>query len=115
MKMLLSIATLLSTCAIGIAQNKANIVTTPNYDLAERFSAKKIGQMVHSTQIKPNWFANSDKFWYSWQNSTGTEYYIIDCNSGSKTAIFDLKKLAMELTTIVKDPYDAQHITFQKL
>jgi dipeptidyl aminopeptidase/acylaminoacyl peptidase len=115
MKRFLAITILLSTCTIGLTQNKANYVTTPNYDLAERFSTKKIGQMVHSTQIKPNWFAHSDKFWYSWQTSTGTEYYIIDCGSGSKTAIFDLEKLAMELTTIVKDPYDAQHIPFQKL
>ena len=36
----------------------------PNYALADRFSAKKVNAMVYSTAIRPNWFKNSDKFWY---------------------------------------------------
>ena len=40
-----------------------------NYNLAERFSQKKVGQMVYSTRITPNWFAGSDRFWYSWKTS----------------------------------------------
>ena len=39
-------------------------VTEPNYELADRFSAKKVNNMVFSTYMRPNWFKNSDKFWY---------------------------------------------------
>ncbi len=90
-------------------------VTTPNYALAERFSAKHVNNMVFSTQMRPQWFRDSDKFWYSWKTSDGTRYWIVDPVAGRKTEIFDMDKLAMELTEIVKDPFDAKHIPFEKL
>ncbi len=90
-------------------------VTTPNYDLAERFSAKHVNNMVFSTQIRPQWFRDSDRFWYSWKTSDGTKYWIVDPAAGKKTEIFDMDKLAMQLTEIVKDPFDAKHIPFDKL
>ena len=34
---------------------------------------------------------------------------------GTKTEVFDLERLAMELTEIVKDPFDAQHIPITSL
>lgn len=91
------------------------LVTTPNYELAARFSTKKVSKMVFSTQIRPSWFKSGDKFWYSWTTSEGRKYYLVDPNSGKKTEIFDMEKLAMELTEIVKDPYDAKHIPIQNL
>ena len=90
-------------------------VRTANYELAERFSAKKLGQMVYSTRISPNWFRDSDKFWYSWKTADGTRYFIVDPVTGSKTEVFDMDRLAMQLTEIVRDPFDAQHIPFRKL
>ena len=85
-------------------------VTTANYELAERFSQKKVGQMVYSTRITPNWFAGSDRFWYSYKTSQGTKYYLVDPVAGKKSEIFDLDKLAMQITEITRDPYDAQHL-----
>jgi len=87
----------------------------PNYDLAAQFTAKKVSQMVFSLKVEPNWFHQSDKFWYQWKTSEGTQYYIVDPATGSKKAVFDMEKLAMQLTTIVKDPFDAKHIPFEKL
>ena len=87
----------------------------PNYEAAARFSTKKISQMVHSTTITPAWFQNSDKFWYSWKSPEGTHYYIVDPTTGTKTEVFDMEKLAMEITSIVHDPFDAQHIPMQSL
>ena len=90
-------------------------VRTPNYALAERFSAKRVGQMVFSTQIRPNWFRDSDRFWYEWKTSEGTRYYIVDPVAGTKTELFDRDRLAMQLTEIVKDPFDARHIPVRNL
>lgn len=90
-------------------------VTEANYELAERFSPKKMNRMVYSTTLRPNWFANSNKFWYTWRTSEGTQYYIVDPVAKTKTAIFDMDKLAMKLTEITHDPLDAQHIPIQKL
>ncbi|MBQ7640496.1 MAG: DPP IV N-terminal domain-containing protein, partial [Bacteroidales bacterium] len=86
----------------------------PNYELADQYSAKKVGAMVHSLRVDPHWFSNSDKFWYKWETSQGVQYYIVDATRGTRTAVFDMEKLAMQLSEIVRDPFDAQHIPFQK-
>ena len=96
-----------------LAWSQQTPVTEANYDLAERFSPNKINSMVFSKNIRPSWFPNSDKFWYEWKSPEGVQYWIVDPAAKTKTAVFDMDKLAMELTTIIKDPFDAQHIPFQ--
>ena len=88
---------------------------TPNYDLAERFSPKKLSRMVHSTSVRPNWFKNSDKFWYTWQTPEGILYYIVDPVAKTKRTIWDMGKLAREISEIIKDPFDAQHLPIRDL
>ena len=104
---LLSFAAIL-LCGAALAQK-------PNYELADQFSAKKIGNMVYSTSIRPNWFKNSDKFWYSWKDAEGTKYYIVDPVAKTRTEAFDMERLAMEISAIVKDPFDAAHLPLRKL
>ena len=87
----------------------------PNYDLASQFSAKRISQMVFSTTLTPNWFRDSDKFWYEWKTPAGTQYWIVDPETGSRTPAFDVEKLAMQITQIVRDPFDAQHLPIEGL
>ena len=87
----------------------------PNYDLASQFSAKRISQMVFSTSLQPNWFRDSDKFWYSWKTPAGTEYWIVDPETGRKTPAFNMEKLAMQVTEKVRDPFDAQHLPIENL
>ncbi|MBR5176375.1 MAG: DPP IV N-terminal domain-containing protein [Bacteroidales bacterium] len=109
--------TLLIAAAVvfGIAAAGQEKVTKANYALAERFSAKRVNSMVFSTRVQPRWFKEGDRFWYEWQSPKGTNYYIVDPVKGTKTEVFDLERLAMELTEIVKDPFDAQHIPITNL
>ena len=65
--------------------------------------------------VTPQWFKDSDRFWYSYKTSEGTGYWLVDPAKGTKTAIFDLPELAMEISGIVKDPFDAQHLPLQGL
>ena len=97
-------------CASGFAQTQK-----ANYALAERFSAKRVNQMVFSTQITPNWFKDSDKFWYSWRTPQGTHYYIVDPAKGTKSEVFDMNRLAMQITEIVRYPFEAKHIPIRDL
>lgn len=97
-------------CAVGFAQTQK-----ANYALAERFSAKKVNQMVFSTQITPNWFKDSDRFWYSWRTPQGTHYYIVDPVKGTKSEVFDMDRLAMQITETVHYPFDAKHIPIRDL
>lgn len=86
-----------------------------NYALAERFSAKKVNQMVFSTTMRPNWFKSGNRFWYEWKTPSGSRYYIVDPDKGSKTEVFDMEKLAMRITQTVRYPFDARHIPIRDL
>lgn len=110
-KTLLLLAIILSA-AFTIAQTP---VTKANYELAARFSPKKVDKLVFSTEVSPNWFKNSDKFWYVYKTPEGTFYYIVDPATQNKTPLFDNVKLAAQLTQIVRDPYDAQNIPIENL
>ena len=109
MKRILILA-VLSLLTLGAAAQQPKKVTLANYNQAAQFTQKRLSGMVYSTRIRPHWFANSDKFWYSWTTAEGTRYYIVDPVKGSKTEIFDMPRLAMQLTEITRDPYDAQHL-----
>lgn len=100
----------------GMAQSRQErMVRTPNYELAERFSAKRIGQMVFSTSVRPVWFRNGDKFLYAWKTSDGTQYYIADPKAGKTEPVFDMEKLAMQITEIIRDPFDAKHLPISNI
>ena len=79
----------LTLLASGIkAQTREDkMVKTPNYALAERFSAKRVGQMVFSTTVKPEWFRNGNRFLYTWKTSEGTNYYIAEPATGAASGI----------------------------
>ena len=108
-------ATALLCASASAAWAQQTPVTEANYDLAERFSTKKVNRMVFSQTITPAWFPGSDKFWYKWETPEGAGYWIVDPAARTKTAVFDLDRLAMELTEIIRDPFDAQHIPFTDL
>ena len=100
----------------GMAQSRQErMVRTPNYELAERFSAKRIGQMVFSTSVRPVWFRNGDKFLYAWKTSDGTQYYIADLKAGKTEPVFDMDRLAMQITEIMRDPFDAKHLPISNI
>ena len=107
----------LTLLASGIkAQTREDkMVKTPNYALAERFSAKRVGQMVFSTTVKPEWFRNGNRFLYTWKTSEGTIFYIAEPATGTVKPVFDMEKLAMQITEIVKDPFEARHLPIRNL
>lgn len=53
-KCLLLLVSVIICCGGVYAQQTP--VAKANYELAERFSAKKMGAMVFSTAVRPNWF-----------------------------------------------------------
>ena len=88
-----------------------------NYALAARFSPDKISKMLFSTSVDPHWLKLSDRFWYMYETREGKVWYIVDAKDAKsgKRLLFDHAKLAAEITKIVKDPFDAQHLPIEKL
>ena len=86
-----------------------------NYFLAARFAPKKLDKMIFSLSIDPHWLKLSNKFWYTYETSEGKQWNIVDPVKGEKKAMFNRDKLAAELTKIIKDPFDGQHLPIDSL
>jgi len=92
--------------------------TTPpkaNYQLASRFSPNKLRKIIYSTTVDPHWLKLSNKFWYEYETPEGKQWYIVDPASRNKKKLFDNAKLAAEITNIIRDPFDAQHLPLENL
>ena len=86
-----------------------------NYQLAARFSPKKIQKLVFTTNIEPHWLKLSDRFWYVYETSNIKNWYLVDPAAQKKELLFDNAHLAAEITLIVKDPFDDQHLPIENL
>ena len=93
----------------AMSQQKAN------YFLAARFSPKKLDKMIFSLSIDPHWLKLSNKFWYTYETSEGKQWYIVDPVKNEKKTMFNRDKLAAELTKIIKDPFDGQHLPIDSI
>lgn len=94
---------------LAMSQQKAN------YFLAARFAPKKLDKMIFSLSIDPHWLKLSNKFWYTYETSEGKQWNIVDPMKGEKKVMFNRDKLAAELTKIIKDPFDGQHLPIDSL
>ena len=90
-------------------------VTKANYQLAARYSPKKMEKLVFSTSVDPHWLKKSNRFWYTYETPNGKNWYIVDPAKAEKRQMFDKEKLAAQLTAIVKDPMDAQNLKIDSL
>ena len=98
-----------STPSQGLAPVRAN------YDLAARFMPERIGKLVFDTSVTPHWFESSDRFWYSYETTDGTRYWVVDPAKRSKTPLWDNAKIAASLSTLTNFPYDSQHLPVKHL
>ena len=86
-----------------------------NYQLASRFSPKKLQKIVFSTTVDPHWLKLSNRFWYVYETTDIKNWYLVDPALHSKKLLFNNEKLAAQITLIVKDPFDAQHLPIENL
>lgn len=86
-----------------------------NYELAARFSPAKVGKMVFSTRVAPNWLKTSGRFWYVYSDSRAKNWYIVDPARRTKTSLFDNADLAARLSLITRDPHVAHQLELRDL
>ena len=93
------------------------VVPSPkaNYQLASRFSPAKLKKIVYATAVDPHWLKLSNRFWYEYETPNGKEWYLVDPVLRNKKKIFDNARLAADITTIIRDPFDAQHLPLENL
>ncbi|MDO5979648.1 S9 family peptidase [Flavivirga spongiicola] len=100
----------LSINLISAQDTSLSTTPAPNYRLASQFSPTNLAKLVHSTTVRPHWLKRGNRFWYQYKTTEGSNYYLINADTKSKSKLFDNEKMAKWLTEITKDPYDAQHL-----
>jgi dipeptidyl-peptidase 4 len=88
---------------------------TPNFDLAARWTSAKVGKLVFDTAVTPRWMQTGDRFWYTYQTRDGRRFHMVDPLKKAKAPLFDHAKMAAALTSITRQPYDAQHLPFSNI
>jgi len=109
--------TLLSPASSPVAQvaSQAPAPVTPNFELASRWTSAKVGKLVFDTSVTPHWLQSGDRFWYSYQTRDGRRFFMVDPLKKAKAPLFDHAKMAAALTSITRQPYDAQHLPFSNI
>ncbi len=98
-----------TTPAVTAKQTKAN------YELATRWTPARVGKLVFETNLTPHWLDSGDRFWYTWENSKGRRFYMVDPVKKTKTQVFDSVRLASLLTSKTGMPYDSQHLPIRTI
>lgn len=86
-----------------------------DYTFAQRFAGSKLGNMLFSTAVDPQWLPTGDAFFYSYKTGNGTRWYIVEPAKGTKSLLFDHDRLAAQLTEIVKDPFIGSALPIRNL
>lgn len=86
-----------------------------NWILAERFAPYNVRDLVGDLTVQPRWIEDSEKFWYEWEDSQGTHYYLVDPTRGTRQELFDADAVAAQVTRITGDPFDGQHLPIENI
>ena len=70
---------------------------------------------MFDTAVTPRWMQTGDRFWYTYQTRDGRRFYMVDPLKKTKAPLFDHAKMAAALTSITRQPYDAQHLPFSNI
>jgi hypothetical protein len=85
-----------------------------NYALASRFTPDKIDKMVFDVAVEPHWLKFSERFWYRYETSEKTSFFIVDPEKKTKEPLFDNQKMASALTGFTMMTYDPNQIPIEK-
>src|SRR5438552_7578928 len=80
-----------------------------NYELASRWTPAKVGKLVFDLAVTPHWL-EGDRFWYTFENTSGRRFYLVDPAKKAKSLVYDPIKLAAALAGATGLPYDSQHL-----
>ena len=102
----------------------ARQVTATDYAHAEKFMGYNTEPLVLRSNVRPNWIAGTDRFWYRTAVSTaaagreaGAEFILVDPVKHTRLSAFDHAKIASALAAAVggNANYDATHLPFQSI
>jgi dipeptidyl aminopeptidase/acylaminoacyl peptidase len=87
-------------------------VARANWELAGKFSPDALRRITYSPTVQPHWLGKTDSLWYNWRDHSGATFYLVVPPLKVKRPLFDHVKLAAELATIHRKPYDPNKLPF---
>lgn len=100
----------LSLLVLTISLSSTLLAQTANFKLAERFTTEKMSKMVGSTSVNPRWIEDTNNFWYSYENSTGKNWYYVNAERGNKRLLFDQEEMAAQLSESFSRTFNAKDL-----
>ncbi len=88
------------------AENGAVPVTEANYELFAEWAPEKLFSRIMSLDLKPNWIEGGERFWYWYQTSGGTSWYIVDPKRKKQQFLFDGKTVCEALANLTGEQRD---------
>jgi len=101
---LLTLILFLFTASSNLFSQEANL------EMAERFTTENMRKMVGSTSVSPRWIEDTNNFWYTYENSEGTNWYYIDAERGNKRLLFDQEEMAGKLSEEFSRTFNAKDL-----
>lgn len=98
-------------CAAMLAHSAAKAQTRARFAEAERFMVSNMWKAVPARDVKAEYIGGSDRFWYVFKTTKGTEYYLADPRRKTVKPLFDKEKLAAGIAAITHKTYDANNLT----
>ncbi|WP_332367969.1 DPP IV N-terminal domain-containing protein [Spirosoma telluris] len=112
MKTILLTGSLFSLFVAAQAQQRP-VLTTNQYEQAQRFLGSNVEQFVDHSSVRPTWLAG-DRFWYRDLNAKGSEFILVDPAKRTRSAAFDHQKLAEALSKATGKAYEATRLPIQQ-
>jgi dipeptidyl aminopeptidase/acylaminoacyl peptidase len=75
-------------------------ITAADYKRADDLALQITGKFFNGS-VRPVWIGETSNFVYENTTPDGTEYYIIDCDSGTKKKAFDQQKFALSFEAVL--------------
>lgn len=108
-----------SLAASAVAQRKLSPYVPDAKALISSYKrADEIGRgvNVYKAALTPNWLQKGDKLWYVIRLAGGKiEYLLVDCPTGKKAPLFDLKRLAEALSKATGKTEDPEKLDLNNL
>src|SRR3954469_24953329 len=102
-------------CLAAPALAEPDRVTGANYPLAAKFNRDFIYQHVREATVVPTFIGKTDQFWYGLRTPNGTKYYRVDPTRKTKEPLFDVAKLAAQLSEAVQKPIDTDTLAITRV
>ena len=71
-----------------------------NWAAWDKWSTANMRGTTFSQSVNPKWFGESDTLFYSWRDTKGTTWYMVNAFTKAKKPLFDHVKLAAQLSVL---------------